>query len=134
MFAIPTYGFIAMVFLMLGWALLRAFTGHAPVAESAGYQITAQHKATGLLLVAIVLRAFSQGCTALTGVEAVSNGVPNFKPPKSRNAANTLSVMGANVSCRTISLDGRKNLDVQGMIADATIAEAIRSTVRELHQ
>src|SRR5207247_140324 len=40
------------------------------------------------------LRAFSQGCTALTGVEAVSNGVPNFRPPKSRNAANTLSIMG----------------------------------------
>ena len=43
----------------------------------------------------IALRAFAQGCTALTGVEAVSNGVPNFKPPKSRNAANTLAVMGA---------------------------------------
>ena len=42
-----------------------------------------------------MLRAFSQGCTALTGVEAVSNGVPSFKPPKSRNAATTLSVMGA---------------------------------------
>jgi amino acid transporter len=41
------------------------------------------------------LRAFSQGCTALTGVEAVSNGVPNFKPPKSRNAADTLAIMGA---------------------------------------
>jgi len=94
-FAIPTYGFITMVFAMLAWALLRAVSGHAPVAESASYQITAQHKATGLLLVAIVLRAFSQGCTALTGVEAVSNGVPNFKPPKSRNAANTLSIMGA---------------------------------------
>src|SRR2546421_5843967 len=49
-FAIPTYGFIAMVFLMLGWALLRAFSGHTPVAESAGYRITAQHSATGLLL------------------------------------------------------------------------------------
>src|SRR5439155_6221595 len=93
-FAIPTYGFIAMVFAMLGWAVLRAFSGHTPVAESAGYRITAQHSATGLLLVAIVLRAFSQGCTALTGVEAVSNGVPNFKAPKSRNAANTLSIMG----------------------------------------
>jgi amino acid transporter len=44
--------------------------------------------------VALVLRAFSSGCTALTGVEAVSNGVPNFKPPKSRNAASTLSIMG----------------------------------------
>jgi amino acid transporter len=93
-FAIPTYGFIVMVFAMLGWALVRGLAGHTPVAESANFQITAQHKATGLLALAIVLRAFSQGCTALTGVEAVSNGVPNFKPPKSRNAANTLSIMG----------------------------------------
>jgi amino acid transporter len=93
-FAIPTYGFIAMVFAMLGWALVRGLSGHVPVAESAAYHIVAQHNATGLLALAIVLRAFSQGCTALTGVEAVSNGVPNFKPPKSRNAANTLSIMG----------------------------------------
>jgi amino acid transporter len=93
-FAIPTYGFIAMVFAMLGWALWRALSGHTPVAESAAYSITAQQKTNGLLMVAIMLRAFSQGCTALTGVEAVSNGVPNFKPPKSRNAANTLSIMG----------------------------------------
>ena len=48
---------------------------------------------------AVVLRAFASGCTALTGVEAVSNGVPNFKKPKSRNAASTLAVMGG--------LDGR---------------------------
>jgi amino acid transporter len=46
-------------------------------------------------VVLIALRAFAQGCTALTGVEAVSNGVPNFKAPKSRNAANTLAAMGA---------------------------------------
>ena len=48
----------------------------------------------GLLLRALVLRAFASGCTALTGVEAVSNGVPNFKKPKSRNAAGTLAIMG----------------------------------------
>jgi amino acid transporter len=93
-FAIPTYGFIAMVFAMLAWALVRGLSGHVPVAESASYHIVAQHPTTGLLALAIVLRAFSQGCTALTGVEAVSNGVPNFRPPKSRNAANTLSIMG----------------------------------------
>jgi amino acid transporter len=46
-------------------------------------------------VVSIALRAFAQGCTALTGVEAVSNGVPSFKPPKSRNAATTLAAMGA---------------------------------------
>src|SRR4051795_5896 len=93
-FAVPTYGFVASVFLMLAVGGYRALTGDTPVAESAGYGIVPVHHVSGLLLVALVLRAFSSGCTALTGVEAVSNGVPNFKPPKSRNAAATLAIMG----------------------------------------
>jgi len=64
------------------------------VAESAAIAVRAQEQASGLVLVALVLRAFASGCTALTGVEAVSNGVPNFKKPKSRNAAATLAIMG----------------------------------------
>ncbi|MGI8329290.1 APC family permease [Actinomadura scrupuli] len=93
-FAIPTYGFVASVLLMIGVGLWRSLSGHVPVAESAHYGIHATQSASGLLLVALVLRAFAQGCTALTGVEAVSNGVPNFKRPKSRNAAATLLIMG----------------------------------------
>jgi amino acid transporter len=93
-FAIPTYGFVAVIFVMIAWGVLRTLFGSTPVAESASYSVAATHGTTGLLAVAIVLRAFSQGCTALTGVEAVSNGVPNFKPPKSDNAA-TLTIMGA---------------------------------------
>jgi amino acid transporter len=93
-FAIPTYGFVLSVFLMLGMGAYRALTGDTPTAESAGFGITPDHHVSGLLLVALVLRAFSSGCTALTGVEAVSNGVPNFKPPKARNAAATLAIMG----------------------------------------
>jgi amino acid transporter len=93
-FAVPTYGFVLSVFFMLAVGGYRALTGHTPTAESAHFGITPVHHVSGLLLVALVLRAFSSGCTALTGVEAVSNGVPNFKPPKSRNAASTLSIMG----------------------------------------
>jgi amino acid transporter len=93
-FAVPTYGFIAMVFLMIGTGLLKVLSGDAPVAETAAFGIAADHQTTGWLAVALMLRAFSQGCTALTGVEAVSNGVPNFKPPKDRNAMATLSIMG----------------------------------------
>jgi amino acid transporter len=117
-FAIPTYGFIVMVFAMLGWALVRAVSGHAPVAESAHLGVTAQHHATGLLMLAIVLRAFSQGCTALTGVEAVSNGVPNFKPPKSRNAADTLSIMGG------ITIAMFAGITVLALAAHVRIAES----------
>ena len=93
-FAIPTYGFVLCVFALIAFGLLKMAGGHAPVAESAAIGIRAQEQASGLLLVALVLRAFASGCTALTGVEAVSNGVPNFKKPKARNAAATLSIMG----------------------------------------
>ena len=93
-FAIPTYGFVACVLVMLALGLVRTVAGHPPVAESANLEVRPAQHATGLLLVALVLRAFASGCTALTGVEAVSNGVPSFMPPKSRNAANTLAIMG----------------------------------------
>src|SRR5262249_26269754 len=93
-FAIPTYGFIAVVFAMIGWGVLRIATGHRPVAESASFGIERAQHFAGLALLLLALRAFSQGCTALTGVEAVSNGVPHFKEPKSRNAAGTLAIMG----------------------------------------
>ncbi|HEX6077131.1 MAG TPA: APC family permease [Micromonosporaceae bacterium] len=94
-FAVPTYGFIAVIFVMIGWGAVRFAAGDAPTAESAGFEITPQVQAAGALTVFLALRAFAQGCTALTGVEAVSNGVPHFKPPKDRNAADTLTVMGA---------------------------------------
>src|SRR5829696_3998053 len=93
-FAIPTYGFIAVVFLMISWGFWRLLFGQAPVAESAPFGITASHQAAGAAVLLLGLRAFAQGCTALTGVEAVSNGVPHFRPPKSRNAGSTLTSMG----------------------------------------
>jgi amino acid transporter len=93
-FAIPTYGFVASVFLMVGVGVFRMLSGHPPVAESASLGIHAAHSTAGAAAVLLALRAFAQGCTALTGVEAVSNGVPNFKRPKSRNAATTLAIMG----------------------------------------
>jgi amino acid transporter len=94
-FAVPTYAFVGSVFLMIGVGLFRTATGAAPVAESAHLQVAALPGVapSGLLLVAVVLRAFASGCTALTGVEAVSNGVPNFRPPKSKNASATLGIM-----------------------------------------
>jgi amino acid transporter len=93
-FAIPTYCFIGVVVLMIIWGLTRLGLGHHLRAESAGYQIPDAHQYTGLLLVFLLLRAFSSGCTALTGVEAISNGVPAFRKPKSKNAATTLALLG----------------------------------------
>ncbi|MFD3313415.1 amino acid permease [Streptomyces sp. NPDC058694] len=97
-FAAPTYLFIGGVLIMVGTGLVRYLLGDAPVAESAKYGVTPEpgdaHLA-GLALLMLVLRAFSSGCTALTGVEAISNGVPAFRKPKSRNAAATMVAMGA---------------------------------------
>ncbi len=94
-FAIPTYGFVTIVLLMLGAGTLQMVTGHPVVAETARYPIAPTVATTsGLLVLMLALRAFASGCTALTGVEAVSNGVPSFRPPKSRNAADTLAIMG----------------------------------------
>ncbi|HVE73526.1 MAG TPA: APC family permease [Mycobacteriales bacterium] len=96
-FAIPTYGFILGIVTMIVYGLLQARSGDNPQAESAGYEVFAEddhRNLTGLALAFFALRAFSSGCTALTGVEAIANGVPAFRRPKSRNAATTLALMG----------------------------------------
>jgi amino acid transporter len=93
-FAIPTYGFVAIVYVMLAVGFAKAAFGSGLTAESAQYQLRHVAHTGGLLTVFLALRAFASGCTALTGVEAVSNGVPAFEPPKSRNAAQTLFLMG----------------------------------------
>ncbi|MEU8582051.1 APC family permease [Streptomyces abikoensis] len=96
-FAAPTYLFITAVLIMVVTGLFRYAVGRPPVSESAGFGVTADPRDAGLAgfaLVMLCLRAFSSGCTALTGVEAISNGVPAFRKPKSRNAATTMSVMG----------------------------------------
>jgi amino acid transporter len=97
-FAAPTYLFIGGVLIMVGTGLVRYLLGDAPVAESAKYGVTPEPgdvNLAGLALLMLVLRAFSSGCTALTGVEAISNGVPAFRKPKSQNAAATMVAMGA---------------------------------------
>jgi amino acid transporter len=94
-FAIPTYAFMFSILLMIGWGLFRVFVlGDQIRAESAGLTVNPTHEIVGFAFVFLMVRAFSSGCTALTGVEAISNGVPAFRPPKSRNAATTLLMLG----------------------------------------
>jgi amino acid transporter len=94
-FAIPTYGFVVVIYALLLVGFAKVAFGAGLTAESADYGVRQVAHTGGLFTVFLVLRAFASGCTALTGVEAVSNGVPAFEPPKSRNAAATLLVMGA---------------------------------------
>jgi len=95
-FAIPTYAFIVGLAGMLGWGLFRIFVlGNHLQAESAGFTMHSEHgQIVGFALAFLVARSFSSGCAALTGVEAISNGVPAFQKPKSRNAATTLLMLG----------------------------------------
>jgi amino acid transporter len=94
-FAIPTYGFIVGVLGMLSYGVFRVLVlGDEIRAESADFVLSEEGSLAGLALAFLVLRAFSSGCAALTGVEAISNGVPAFRKPKSRNAATTLLIMG----------------------------------------
>ncbi|GHJ09420.1 amino acid transporter [Micromonospora humidisoli] len=95
-FAIPTYGFVIVIGGMILTGLVRYFVlGDDLRAPSAGLEIQAEHSVTGFALIFLLLRTFSSGCAALTGVEAISNGVPAFKAPKSRNAATTLLLLGS---------------------------------------
>ncbi|GAA4864091.1 APC family permease [Saccharopolyspora rosea] len=94
-FAVPTYLFVVGLGVTIVVGLAQTAVGHPPVADSAGYGIRpTEFDLTGLALVFLLLRAFSSGCTALTGVEAISNGVPAFRRPKDVNAGRTMLIMG----------------------------------------
>ncbi|HZW42141.1 MAG TPA: APC family permease [Agromyces sp.] len=92
-FAVPTYLFIGSVFVMVVVGLTRTFFGDAPVAESATFSVEPE-SLTQAGIILLLLRSFASGCSALTGVEAISNGVPAFRLPKVRNAQMTLVLMG----------------------------------------
>ncbi len=91
-FALPTYGFLLSIFFMIGMGIFKAAVGgglhHVPVADPEALN------AMGAASVFLILHAFASGGAAMTGVEAISNGVPAFKPPEWKNARSTLMVMG----------------------------------------
>jgi amino acid transporter len=116
LFAIPTYGFLISVFVMLGAGYWSMLNGHTPVAESANLGFTTASPA-GVALIILLLRAFASGCTSLTGVEAVSNGVPTFREPKSHNAATTLLTMA------TLSIVMMLGISVLSTLAGVHIAD-----------
>src|SRR5690606_14460031 len=89
-FAVPTYFFIGTMFITLGIGTIQYFTGNLGIVT--GVEILHEDvlEPLGLFL---ILRAVSRGCTALTGIEAISNGITAFKEPRSKNAAITLTWM-----------------------------------------
>lgn len=94
LFSIPTYGFLVAMALLLGFGLFKAVTS-GPVEQTITSEPGLIGSEASFPLLFILLRAFAAGCTALTGIEAVSNGVLVFKQPASRNASRTLVIMAA---------------------------------------
>jgi len=94
LFAAPTYAFLISFLFMIGYGLFSYYTygGAAPVPGPEQIKIAEGYKLQPLTLF-LLLGAFSNGCAALTGIEAISNGVPAFKKPEAKNAATTLVIM-----------------------------------------
>ncbi len=90
-FALPTYAFVASMFALVGVGLVKTLLGQTP------HAVVPHPVATGAggVTLFVLLRAFSSGSTALTGVEAIANGVNAFRRPHGRNAATTLAILGA---------------------------------------
>ncbi len=97
--AVPTYAFMVAILGMAAYGWYRLVAGTLPAVESSELTVVPlpdyEQGMIGLGWAFLLLRAFSSGCAALTGVEAISNGVPAFRRPKSRNAATTLAMLGA---------------------------------------
>ncbi|MDQ4004804.1 MAG: APC family permease, partial [Actinomycetota bacterium] len=123
LFAIPTYGFVLCVFVTLAMGLLRCVSG-CPEAASADTPLHAG-QALGLFL---ILKAFASGSTALTGVEAIADGVQAFRRPQSRNAATTLAAMG------TISVTMFLGITFLARAFDVRVTEHLEGTKSVLAQ
>jgi amino acid transporter len=93
LFALPTYIFVGMCYLMFGIALVGPLIGWQFHSEYVNQSMPPSELVPQAFSTVVLLRAFANGCSAMTGTEAVSNGVPGFKEPKSRNAALTLVIM-----------------------------------------
>jgi len=100
LFAAPTYLFLAITLGLIGLGMLRTLLGDTPHVTG----VVAAAVPAETLGVLLLMRAFADGCSAITGVEAVSNGVPAFKPPEWKNARTTLTVMGALVAIMFLGL------------------------------
>lgn len=99
-FAVPTYFFLGSIFLMIGAGLVQALTGHLGHVEGVANTVAV----TRSMSLFLMLRAFASGNTAVTGVEAISNGITAFEEPKPRNAANTMMIMGCLVAVMFLAI------------------------------
>ncbi|HSO13572.1 MAG TPA: APC family permease [Anaerolineales bacterium] len=103
-FAVPTYFFLGMTLLTIGIGFFQYFTGTLGTIEPGSVEVAHAGEAIQALTLFLILRAFSGGCTALTGVEAISNGIMAFKEPRSHNAGITLIWMSGILAVNLLGL------------------------------
>ena len=126
-FAVPTYLFILMFGAMLAIGFARyAFNPALTYSPPENMEMTA---ATSSLTIFLVLRAFSSGCSALTGLEAIANGVPAFKPPESRNAATTMAWMAGILTVFFVGLTVLAHLFNVVPVEKVTVLSEVAQTV-----
>ncbi len=126
-FAAPTYIFIGAMFLMIATILVKLATGALHHGEPAFSPEERQNAEA--ISIFVVLKAFSSGCTALTGVEAISDGVPAFKPPEWVNARRTLVVMATILGAMFIGITACSF--VLGLRPDATDSNILINQLAE---
>jgi len=125
-FALPTYLFIASFTVMIVVGAVRAFAGLPPVVHPAPLHPEGPLAAVSIFL---ILRAFASGCSSMTGLETVSNGVPVFRPPESRNAAITMVTIGGTLIFLIMGLTLLARHF--GVNPDLTLRETVASRVAE---
>ncbi|AQP46996.1 DNA-binding protein [Tessaracoccus aquimaris] len=136
-FAIPTYVFMASMIVMVAIGLFRIFAlDQTLLSETANLTVVREdgvENIAGWALVAILARAFSSGCAALTGVEAISNGVPAFKPPKSRNASRVLGMLGVLAITMLLGIIALANLTKVHLIDELTGTHYVDEVGNTIH-
>ena len=127
-FAVPTYMFVGLALLVVGWGIVNVITGSAHELPAPDHVISSEGQVVTIFL---LLKAFAGGSVALTGVEAIANGVPAFKPPEAKNAANTLIMMALLLGVIFIGLTfvglhyGVRATDAQGATVLGQVGQAV---------
>jgi amino acid transporter len=127
-FAVPTYMFVGLALLVVGWGIVDVVTGSAHELPPPDHVISSEGQVVTIFL---LLKAFAGGSVALTGVEAIANGVPAFKPPEAKNAANTLIMMAVLLGVIFIGLTfvglhyGVRATDAQGATVLGQVGQAV---------
>lgn len=128
-FSIPTYVFVMMMVAMIAAGIIMAFSGAAPQVAATARPVhpPAMSGPAGFALAFLVLRGFAEGCSAMTGTEAISNGVSAFKQPSAKNAATTLGWMAAILAVLFLGVSGlARHFGVMPSASETVLSQVAR--------